>query len=303
MSSIDSLINAYNDIRIASSVPPKLSKEEEERLQRYYNDAISRGKRISKSSPDYWRPKEYEAELSGVVIPTTAAELRKASKVDRIEGVRIMVKIAKYPFSKGALRAAYFGKVTYGATVSDVVLKEFMIESDRTETEYKNQSENSAVAHYLITEYAKAHTLAKPVRAIKSRILKVNIDGKATWFNMEERLEGEFKKWTTNAGGILLRNNDLFRFSAWTYDFSSRYLLLTDIQGIENSSEIVLTDPAILCTDLTRFGPTNFHPSLMTVCLESLQHALRGGSISVAAGLMGTDAAEAQRRVDESVDA
>ncbi|KAI1695649.1 alpha-kinase family domain-containing protein [Ditylenchus destructor] len=54
----------------------------------------------------------------------------------------------------------------------------------------------------------------------------------------------------------------LMAFSHWTYQISSGYLMVVDLQGVISTDEsgvktLELTDPAIHCTDLTRFGRTN----------------------------------------------
>ncbi|KAI1704810.1 alpha-kinase family domain-containing protein [Ditylenchus destructor] len=54
----------------------------------------------------------------------------------------------------------------------------------------------------------------------------------------------------------------LMAFSHWTYQISRGYLMVVDLQGVIGTDEtgrktLELTDPAIHCTDLTRFGRTN----------------------------------------------
>jgi hypothetical protein len=52
---------------------------------------------------------------------------------------------------------------------------------------------------------------------------------------------------------------------------------VSDLQGVESADRIILTDPAVLCKDTTRFGPTNFSEAQMIICLEA---ARRGTGVS-----------------------
>jgi len=79
---------------------------------------------------------------------------------------------------------------------------------------------------------------------------------------VERVLEGEFSKWFSN-GEYARRTDDpeysatLEAFSHWTYQVTAGYLMVTDIQGIRVGDRFILSDPAIHCTDASRFGNTN----------------------------------------------
>ena len=48
--------------------------------------------------------------------------------------------------------------------------------------------------------------------------------------------------------------------------------MVVDLQGVISKPHgIVLTDPAILCSDLSRFGATNLGDTAMTRCIEALE--------------------------------
>ncbi|KAI1701993.1 alpha-kinase family domain-containing protein [Ditylenchus destructor] len=54
----------------------------------------------------------------------------------------------------------------------------------------------------------------------------------------------------------------LMAFSHWTFQITEGYLMVVDLQGIISTDEsgrttLELTDPAIHCTDVLRFGRTN----------------------------------------------
>ena len=181
----------------------------------------------------------------------------------------------------GACRAAYFAKIRdkdAGGAWEEVVLKEFLFPGERRLEKYAAQAENSAVGHFLATEYSKSHRPSKAIDVIKSRILTVSSTSGDVMYNMEEKLEGSsFKRWTNNVGFISEKNRDLLDFSKWSYDISGGYLIFTDIQGMELAREIKLSDPAILCTDKRRFGSTNFDPDVqIPKCYDA---AKRGESV------------------------
>merc|ERR1712166_1125105 len=78
----------------------------------------------------------------------------------------------------------------------------------------------------------------------------------------------------------------------WTNGF----MMATDLQGcqIKKTSLVdvvkegwVLTDPAMLCQDLSRFGPTNFSEAQLTMTYEGANHVLSHGR-SMVDGAPGT---------------
>merc|ERR1712166_92847 len=78
----------------------------------------------------------------------------------------------------------------------------------------------------------------------------------------------------------------------WTNGF----MMATDLQGcqIKKTSLVdvvkegwVLTDPAMLCQDLSRFGPTNFNEAQLTMCYGGANHVLNHGR-SMVDGAPGT---------------
>ena len=85
------------------------------------------------------------------------------------------------------------------------------------------------------------------------------------WGCVERLLEGgktPFSKWMNNsdyACGIddSEYSATLEAFSHWTYQETDGYLMVTDLQGIRAGDRFILSDPAIHCTDASRFGETN----------------------------------------------
>jgi Alpha-kinase family len=267
----------YRDLipSLMSSIAPCVSEAEAGKIKADYDRKKALAKRLSRSSSDYYCA-PLPAELFGVEIPTSVSQLFEEGKIASVS-VEYECQIAKYPFATGGVRAAYFGKFREKGCPDwqHVVLKEFMYPKDRTFAEYKNQAENSAFATYLMREYRTSHRTRVNLDMIPSRIVKMG----GTYYNMETEMSGNFEKWTNNSGYLGKVNQDLLAFTVWTYEFSGGYLL----QGTEKEDgSIRLTDPAIICRDSSRFGPTNFNSSAqMTLCLEA---ATRKVGASIASG-------------------
>jgi len=67
-------------------------------------------------------------------------------------------------------------------------------------------------------------------------------------------------------------NKTIATFSMWTYEYTNKYLMVVDLQGVVSQSHgIVLTDAAILCHDVMRFGATNLGPTAIDRCLKALE--------------------------------
>ena len=263
---------------LTRAMPAHLAKEADE-IEAKYTALLAMEKTLSKTTAEYYLGTWRKAEMAGVAIPENDKELLGALPLQN-DPVPRYINIAKYPFAMGGVRAAYHAKLSndaHGTDAKDVIVKEFMNAPLRTMDEYRYQSENSAVCHYLIRAFCERILRKDTFHAcVKSRILKVTKhDGSLTLYNMEDCLSGDFKKWTTNGGFVLEKNNDLFRFSKWSHDMSKGYLLVSDLQGVQEATgRVVLTDPAVLCTDLSRFGATNFSPAQMTMCLEAIKSGL-----------------------------
>jgi len=93
---------------------------------------------------------------------------------------------------------------------------------------------------------------------------------------MEPYLEGAFTRFSYNTGfweeGVL--DSWLLRFALWTYAVTDGFLMVADLQGVRNGKGYLLTDPVILCTDLSRFGNTNLGAEMMERCKASAEKHL-----------------------------
>ena len=125
---------------------------------------------------------------------------------------------------------------------------------------YLEAVEISVVASYLAAAFNNATSPfgVKKIRFLEAKVLCNVADSSNTrYYTIESRLDGEFKRFNVNSGVIVDFRPCLEAFAHFTYEHTKKYLLLTDIQGIENADEFVLTDSAIHCTDTLRFGKTN----------------------------------------------
>ncbi|CAG8735137.1 26256_t:CDS:1, partial [Racocetra persica] len=78
------------------------------------------------------------------------------------------------------------------------------------------------------------------------------------YYSVEKYIDNtKFKKFNANNGLITEFHSVLEAFAHFTYKYSEEYLVVYDLQGIDLHNEFMLTDPAIHCVDLLRFGKTN----------------------------------------------
>mmetsp|Transcript_85562 Transcript_85562/g.276112 ORF Transcript_85562/g.276112 Transcript_85562/m.276112 type:complete len:178 (-) Transcript_85562:426-959(-) len=136
---------------------------------------------------------------------------------------------------------------------------------------YLAQMENSNIAAVLAQEYNKSKEAGhKRIELLRSYV--VEIDGRL--FSLEKPLPGgsAFKRFSANTGFWDPKHYDptLGAFCRWTLLNTEGYLLVSDLQGVELKDRFVLTDPAILCEDLSRFWGTNLGPDFMERVLKSL---------------------------------
>ena len=102
------------------------------------------------------------------------------------------------------------------------------------------------------------------------------VRGKVRFMSCERLFSGtdDFLRFSNNTDYGMLESNAkdkgidiayvqlLMAFSHWTYEISKTELMVVDLQGIITRSEtggrtVLLTDPAIHCKDLTRYGQMN----------------------------------------------
>jgi hypothetical protein len=175
------------------------------------------------------------------------------------------VWIADNPFAEGSIRYAYAGMINIGDEQHEVHLKCVFKESISNSPKFRclqfhqDMIEIQKLARYLAHEFNKISGTFEKIRVIDIDLVLIN--DKESFYTVEEFEEGDFKKWTNNAGGV---NKSIYAcllhaFSHWTYQFTNNYLLVTDLQGFQyKNKEYILTDPSITCpSDLEKFSSTN----------------------------------------------
>lgn len=73
---------------------------------------------------------------------------------------------------------------------------------------------------------------------------------------IEPYLHGKYEKYNSNGGYEDNTAAIMNAFSHWTWHVSGHRYLVCDLQGVENGSKYILTDPCIHSLD-GRFGPTD----------------------------------------------
>jgi hypothetical protein len=238
----------------------------------YMTDTVPDWDSLATNSATIWIPD----------LPKTKEDLwRKRNPV--IATGRHNIKIAPHPFAKGGVRFAYYALIQVpGKGWQRYVAKEFIEERNRTKENYLDQVENSGVARFLAGQWGDG------VSCLEARAFQITTTGK--WYNLEKALEGKFVKWSNNTGAFIKphpNNRKLYEFLKWTYEYTGGRMMFTDAQGCHNGDGWTLTDPAMLCRDITRFGPTNFDPVLIEVCYEGVKHVLECGKSIYAPGGIG----------------
>lgn len=184
--------------------------------------------------------------------------------------VTLRVKVGKLPFAKGSCRAAYKAQqVSDSGKVTPVVHKLSMSTKPKhltRESYVTNSISTHCAADCMATEFAKV----KPSRAPSIRFIKVDLvqylERPGAPFCTQEALlaAGTWVKYNNNSGMVLRKDgsapHDVIQtFSHWTYHRTGGELMIVDCQGVYNAgdSSFVLTDPAVHCQDILRFGGTN----------------------------------------------
>ena len=196
---------------------------------------------------------------------------------------KLQIKIAKFPFSKGCVSYAYYAVIYIERTWELHVVKTFIFDKERQEDELKDffieQNEQSKIASFLTNIWNKKKIdTKKVVRYVESKMVKfVNSEDKPVYYNVELFLEGRWVKWSNNSGFVDIEAKELLHFSQWTYEYTNGYFMITDLQGVESVDGYLLSDPAVLTLDTTKFWYTNCFPKMqMKICLRAIKHTLNG---------------------------
>lgn len=183
---------------------------------------------------------------------------------------RCRLRMARSPFAKGAMRAASYAQLDNG---TKMIVKEslYLSESLRTLDKYDAMLQNHRIAKFLSTKFNEV----KPggtsaVDFCEGCIIQCMSRPGQPIMVLEANIPGLFEKFNNNTGfcapnpTLNGRNHDAVQaFSHWSHHITRGQMLVVDCQGGFDaaSNRFVLTDPAVHCSDLSRFGNTNLGPN------------------------------------------
>ncbi len=220
-------------------------------------------------------------------VPLPFGKIRQKMVSSEAEERKMFMKRAKDPFAEGEMRLAYYGQLGFDeaslmSSEGDKVLKTFKKKGKMTSErkKYLAQMEVSTIAQFLAQEYNK---MVRPSHCPEIRFLSVHVIESKN--KTEDRFCAEdvlpcaatsFTKYSNNTG---YWNEDeisqsLLLFTLFTFEVTNNYLMVTDLQGVRHGNDFILTDPAILCKDNSRFGGTNLGSKMMDRCINSTKAML-----------------------------
>ncbi|CAG8580886.1 859_t:CDS:1 [Paraglomus brasilianum] len=211
---------------------------------------------------------------NGIVLwyrpPNSLADLknRKYFNKPNILYRNFVYKISPQPFSSGAEKYAYYGLDCKTPPSKKIVIKEYLKLGGGAKR-YLEVAEVSIVAYYLATKFneAASQITNKQVNFLKVNVLRSSVDDRIRYYAVEERLKyGAYKRFNVNSGVITEFRPVLEAFAHFTYTYTDKYLVVYDLQGVENLNQFLLTDPAIHCVDSLRFGRTNLGEKGINEC-------------------------------------
>jgi len=214
--------------------------------------------RVDPASLDWSKAKmkKYKADYYSAKYTGTLDEIK--SKSIEFEKKPVEIYIQEKPFAKGSIRFAYAGLLN--GHVKSVLKQSAFTDAESNSMKcIKEQIENQVISAYLAEKFFSEVKTEKSIRFIDVSMIHIVEEG--LYFCIEPFIPGEFKKWMNNAGVI---NEDIYSctldaFSHWSYQKTSEYLIVTDLQGMNiDNKEYILTDPAISCPESPfRFSSTN----------------------------------------------
>ncbi|KAI1708056.1 alpha-kinase family domain-containing protein [Ditylenchus destructor] len=250
--------------------------------------------KIVKTIPDWSKVPIFKGVFLSYELPESIVEVVNGLPMTKKNPARAKIQIAEHPFAHGAERKTFYGRDLSGNSPTDIVLKEYIRQNTYTASRcaavpYEIATQMQTIAAYLAYTFTDClQTMAGivyDIKFLKVQVLSIEIKpGENRYLSCERRYgnDSKFLRFSNNADYEMLEctckannlNFDivelLMAFSHWTYQISGGYLMVVDLQGIKSTDEngrtiLELTDPAIHCTDLTRFGRTNMGPEGMKI--------------------------------------
>ncbi|KAF0490691.1 kinase-like protein [Gigaspora margarita] len=218
---------------------------------------------INNTIPNWITLPERKGVTLCYLIPEDASELKNERFYDKkyLISKSYRFKIAEHPFAAGVEKYAYYAIGTKYVPPRRMVMKEYIRDAtDNRFEKYLESVEISALTSYLTIKFnLKARKKSIPsVNFLRVNLVRATFDGRTRYYITEPELQGaEFKRFNVNTGVIVEYRPVLEAFVHFTYEHTDKYLVVSDLQGIEFHDQFLLTDPAIHCIDPLRFGKTN----------------------------------------------
>ncbi|KAI1707811.1 alpha-kinase family domain-containing protein [Ditylenchus destructor] len=239
-----------------------------------------------KAIPDWSTLPTFTGVFLSYDMPKSIDQVVRGMPMTTKRPIKAKIQIAENPFGYGAERKAFYGRDLTSNASTDIVLKEYIekkndIAKRNSAIPYETASQMQTIAAYLASIFncclQNKAGIGHYIKFLKVQVLSIVIKpGENRYMSCERRYGTDCKylRFSNNADYEMLEstckvNNlnfdiveQLMAFSHWTYQISSGYLMVVDLQGVISTDEsgvktLELTDPAIHCTDLTRFGRTN----------------------------------------------
>lgn len=191
-----------------------------------------------------------------------------------IDSDKAQFRLAPNPFGEGGQRISYY---SLRMPSDKVVLKQFIMTGKDIDLRknYMMCMETQTMAAFFASEFNKISPkdLCKPIEYLAVCVVQFVKDGLPIYYNMEDLLpdyDSSFIKWSNNSSYVnhASYSNTIDAFSHWSYIKSAKYLMVVDLQGIDKGDKYLLTDPAIHCEDVMRFGATNLSEDGISMYLK-----------------------------------
>ncbi|GMT16702.1 hypothetical protein PFISCL1PPCAC_7999, partial [Pristionchus fissidentatus] len=248
------------------------------------------------AKPNWSTLPEVEGYFLSYEFPARIQDIEDGVALKRKKLKSAIVKIAPNPFGKGAERIAFYGKdvSVYVEKESSAkkksgsrLIKEYLHvgKGMNTAKRYELSNQTQTVAAYLAQEFVKdlkRAGISKTIKFIKIRTLYLSVTP-ARFMSCERCFAptDKFVRFSNNAGYQLMEDKALkagvdmefvqlvIAFSHWTYKATNKFLMVVDLEGVvgqiakDGKTGVLLTDPAIHCKDLIRYGSMNHGPGGM----------------------------------------
>ena len=224
---------------------------------------------IAKAGDAHIRPAGSQyVQIRTLIFPKSLSELKRPCRVNPLKWREFNVNDSTF-FAKGGCRQVCNATDVGSQPYNNYVMKAYLDKPSTLELEgaaVLQDLQCQTCAAFLANEFTKLPEIKKKVSYLKAKtVLYKGKDGRATWGSVERVLSG-FDKWCNNGKYCKATDdpdysNTLEAFVHWTWHVTDGYMVVTDVQGLKTGDSFILTDPAIHCKDLTRFGATNMGPS------------------------------------------